>query len=173
LLLRIASVLETPDPAGARHPGQTPDPAGARDPAGAPDPGEAPDPADEDGTIGRSLLAWAAAFDTLEGLRAALHRARGRRDTPEGMVPLTLATAHGTKGLEFDHVAVVGMDEGTFPSGRSVDEAPDRARALDEERRLAYVAWTRARRELVLVHDPYAPSMFLREAFDPWELEFA
>lgn len=83
---------------------------------------------------------------------------------------LILATAHGTKGLEFDHVAVVGMDEGSFPSDRSIAEADDPVRALDEERRLAYVAWTRARRELLLVHDPYAPSVFLREAFDLDEL---
>lgn len=145
---------------------------------------EPPDPDDPDGSIGRSLLAWAAGFDTLEGLRAALVRARAfrartRADAADATdaahaahagPPLVLATAHGTKGLEFDHVAVVGMDEGAFPSGRSVDEAPDPTRALDEERRLAYVAWTRARRELVLVHDPYAPSVFLREAFDPAEL---
>jgi superfamily I DNA/RNA helicase len=130
---------------------------------------ETPDPDDPDGSIGRSVLGWAAAHDTLEGLRAAVARARAGR-LADGRRPLILATAHGTKGLEFDHVAVVGMDEGAFPSGRSVDEAPDPARALDEERRLAYVAWTRARRELVLVHDPYAPSVFLREAFDPEEL---
>ena len=84
---------------------------------------------------------------------------------------LTLATAHGTKGLEFDHVAVIGMDEGRFPSARSIADAEDPARALEEERRLAYVAWTRARRSLTLVYDPDAPSMFLREAFDEWELE--
>lgn len=131
---------------------------------------EPPDPDDPDGSIGRSLLGWAAGFESLDGLRAALAGARARSPGAEGRSALILATAHGTKGLEFDHVAVVGMDEGTFPSGRSVDEAPDRARALDEERRLAYVAWTRARRELVLVHDPYAPSVFLREAFDPAEL---
>ncbi len=88
----------------------------------------------------------------------------------DGQPTLILATAHGTKGLEFDHVAVVGMDDGTFPSDRSIDDAPDPLRALDEERRLAYVAWTRARQELLLVHDPYAPSVFLREAFDPQEL---
>jgi DNA helicase-2/ATP-dependent DNA helicase PcrA len=132
---------------------------------------ERPDPDDPDGAIGRSLLAWAAGYGTLADLRAALARARSRPTSAKPGGTLVLATAHGTKGLEFDHVAVVGMDEGTFPSGRSVDEAPDPARALDEERRLAYVAWTRARRELVLVHDPYAPSVFLREAFDPRELE--
>ena len=55
-----------------------------------------------------------------------------------------LATAHSTKGLEFDHVAVVDMDAGRFPSQRTLDDADDPARALEQERRLAYVAWTRA-----------------------------
>jgi superfamily I DNA/RNA helicase len=80
---------------------------------------------------------------------------------------LTLATAHGTKGLEFDHVAVIGMDAGRFPSRRSVTESPEPGRALEEERRLAYVAWTRARRTLTLVYDPLAPSLFMLEAFGP------
>jgi hypothetical protein len=128
------------------------------------------DPDDPEGTIGRSVIGWAARFRTLDELGAALGRVRAQDVPAEGQRPLVLATAHGTKGLEFDHVAVVGMDEDAFPSRRSVAEAPDPARALDEERRLAYVAWTRARRELVLVHDPYAPSVFLQEAFDPAEL---
>ena len=77
---------------------------------------------------------------------------------------------HTTKGLEFDHVAVLGMDDGGFPSERTLSEAADRQRALEEERRLAYVAWTRARRSLLLLYDPAAPSVFLQEAFDPAEL---
>lgn len=84
--------------------------------------------------------------------------------------PLSLATAHGTKGLEFDHVAVIGLDAGRFPSRRSVTEATDPERALEEERRLAYVAWTRARCSLTLVYDRLAPSSFLLEAFRPKEL---
>ena len=93
--------------------------------------------------------------------------ARLRRDD----AALTLATAHGTKGLEFDHVAVIGLDEGRFPSARSIADAEDPDRAFQEERRLAYVAWTRARRTLTLVYDPAAPSQFLREAFEPGEIE--
>ena len=57
-----------------------------------------------------------------------------------------------------------------LPSDRTLSEAEDRNRALEEERRLAYVAWTRARRSLLLVFDPAAPSTFLREAFDDVEL---
>lgn len=55
-------------------------------------------------------------------------------------------TVHAAKGLEFRAVAVVGMNEGTFPDYRSVDDDG----ALAEERRSAYVAVTRASRELLL-----------------------
>jgi superfamily I DNA/RNA helicase len=118
-----------------------------------------------------SLLAWAVPYPTLALLREALHEARAKlialqRDD----APLVLATVHGTKGLEFEHVAVVGLDEGRFPSRRSLEEADDPDRVLEEERRLAYVAWTRAKRDLVLVYDPGAPSPFLREAFSEAEL---
>jgi superfamily I DNA/RNA helicase len=62
------------------------------------------------------------------------------------------------------------MERGRFPSARSLADAPDPGRALEEERRLGYVAWTRARRSLTLVYDPAAPSTFLLEAFTPDEL---
>ncbi|HLB19624.1 MAG TPA: ATP-dependent helicase [Gaiellaceae bacterium] len=119
----------------------------------------------------QALLAWAAPHRRLEDLRAAVSEtrerlARLRRDDAQ----LVLATAHGTKGLEFDHVAVVGLDAGRFPSARTVSESAEPERALEEERRLAYVAWTRARRTLTLVFDPGAPSEFLLEAFSPHEL---
>ncbi len=65
---------------------------------------------------------------------------------------------HATKGLEFDHVVVVGMEIGRFPSARAVGSAEDPVRACEEERRLAYVAWTRARRSLTLLYDPAVPS---------------
>ena len=63
-----------------------------------------------------------------------------------------------------------GLDQGVFPSARTLAEAETPWRAMEEERRLAYVAWTRARRRLVLVYDPGAPSPFLEEAFEPQEL---
>ena len=118
-----------------------------------------------------SLLAWAPPFGDLAAFRDAVAGARERlaRLRREDAA-LTLATAHGTKGLEFDHVAVIGLDEGRFPSTRSIADAEDPGRALEEERRLAYVAWTRPRRSLTLVYDPDAPSVFLREAFDAQEI---
>ena len=136
---------------------------------------EAPDgavhPALPTERVRAALLSWAAPFPTLLDMREALAEARSRLAVLHREdAPLVLATVHGTKGLEFDHVAVVGLDEGRFPSRRSLEESEDPGRALEEERRLAYVAWTRARRSLVLVYDPGAPSQFLREAFSEAEL---
>jgi superfamily I DNA/RNA helicase len=121
--------------------------------------------------VREAVLGWAAGYASIDGLGAAIEAARTalarlRQDD----APLALATAHGTKGLEFDHVAVVGLDAGRFPSGRSVSESAEPERALEEERRLAYVAWTRARRSLTLIYDPGAPSEFLVEAFSAVEL---
>jgi superfamily I DNA/RNA helicase len=118
-----------------------------------------------------TLAAWAADAPSFDALRRRVDEARAargrlRRDD----APLTLATMHGTKGLEFDVVACVGLDDGRFPSARTLAEADDPGRALEEERRLAYVAWTRARRSLILIFDPGAPSRFLLDAFDPQEL---
>ena len=62
---------------------------------------------------------------------------------------VTLMTVHGAKGLEFDKVLLTGMEEEMFPY-KGV--APGEQDELEEERRLAYVAITRARRELVMTH---------------------
>ena len=115
-----------------------------------------------------ALLGWAAACPSIEELarpspRGASRLAALRRDDAR----LTLATAHGTKGLEWDHVLVLADG---FPGRRSISDATEPERALEEERRLAYVAWTRARRSLTLLFDPEAPSRFLLEAFSPEEL---
>jgi DNA helicase-2/ATP-dependent DNA helicase PcrA len=132
----------------------------------APTPEAAPD-----AELLEALLAWSPAVDTLADLVAAIEALRTRiADLRRGDAILTMATAHSTKGLEFDHVAVLGMEDGRFPSGRSVAEAEDPVRALEEERRLGYVAWTRARRSLTLSYDPAVPSPFLLEAFTPDEL---
>ena len=56
-------------------------------------------------------------------------------------------TLHNAKGLEFDAVFVIGMEQNLFPHVRAIEEAN-----IEEERRLCYVAITRARRELSLVY---------------------
>ncbi len=65
--------------------------------------------------------------------------------TGDGRV--TLMTLHNAKGLEFGHVFIVGMEEGTFPHARSLDE-----QNLEEERRLFYVGITRAMKTLTLTY---------------------
>lgn len=60
---------------------------------------------------------------------------------------IQLMTVHAAKGLEFDTVFVCGMSDGVFPSDRSMQ---DGRKGLEEERRLAYVAYTRARNKLFL-----------------------
>jgi superfamily I DNA/RNA helicase len=129
------------------------------------------DPRIERRSIAAALQGWAAPFRSIDDLAAAIESTRSllaslRVDD----AALSLATAHGTKGLEFDHVAVIGLDEGRFPSARSIADALEPERAMEEERRLAYVAWTRARRSLTLLYDPAAPTPFLLEAFSPEEL---
>ncbi|BDW82924.1 DNA helicase [Erythrobacter sp. Dej080120_24] len=63
---------------------------------------------------------------------------------------VTIMTIHAAKGLEFDHVFCVGWEEGVFPSQRAIDEGG--LASLEEERRLAYVAITRARRRCMIFH---------------------
>ncbi|YAC43516.1 ATP-dependent helicase [Sphingomonas sp. Tas61C01] len=70
----------------------------------------------------------------------------GGRDDPK----VTIMTIHAAKGLEYHTVFLVGWEEGLFPSQRALDEGG--TRSLEEERRLAYVAITRARRRAVIIH---------------------
>jgi DNA helicase-2/ATP-dependent DNA helicase PcrA len=93
---------------------------------------------DEDGVVIDPLTA----FLTHAALEAGEHQAG------EGQEALQMMTVHSAKGLEFDAVFLVGLEEGLFPHEQSV-VARD---GLEEERRLAYVAITRARRRLYLCH---------------------
>nr|WP_235912871.1 UvrD-helicase domain-containing protein [Croceibacterium salegens] len=63
---------------------------------------------------------------------------------------VTIMTMHAAKGLEFDNVFLPGWEEGVFPSQRALDEGG--LASLEEERRLAYVAITRARRRCTIIH---------------------
>ena len=61
---------------------------------------------------------------------------------------VVMMTVHAAKGLEFKNVFVIGMSEGVFPAMKSVEE--DGIKGLEEERRLAYVAYTRAKENLII-----------------------
>ena len=67
-----------------------------------------------------------------------------------GAEQVTLMTLHGAKGLEFDIVFLPGWEEGVFPNQRALDETG--IAGLEEERRLAYVGLTRARRRAFISH---------------------
>ncbi|HZN99970.1 MAG TPA: UvrD-helicase domain-containing protein [Burkholderiales bacterium] len=82
------------------------------------------------------------AFLTHAALEAGEHQAG------EGQEALQMMTVHSAKGLEFDAVFISGLEEGLFPHEQSVTERD----GLEEERRLAYVAITRARQRLYLSH---------------------
>ena len=85
---------------------------------------------------------------------------------------ISLMTMHSAKGLEFDYVFLAGWEEGVFPSIRSIEELGNSG--LEEERRLAYVALTRARKKINITyvnqnrysyasHDYNIPSRFIDE----------
>jgi DNA helicase II / ATP-dependent DNA helicase PcrA len=89
--------------------------------------------------------------DVLDPLTAFLAHAAleaGETQAAEGRPALQLMTVHSAKGLEFHTVFVTGLEEGLFPHENSLSEYD----GLEEERRLAYVAVTRARRRLYLTH---------------------
>jgi ATP-dependent DNA helicase UvrD/PcrA len=75
---------------------------------------------------------------------------------------VTLMTMHNAKGLEFDVVFMVGMEDGVFPHYRSMGEPAQ----MEEERRLAYVGITRARRRLYLTH-AWSRSLFGGSSYNP------
>ena len=87
---------------------------------------------------------------------------------------VTLMTVHSAKGLEYDYVYIVGMEEGLFPSSRSVESVQE----LEEERRLMYVAVTRAKKAAMLSFSELrrvwgktentSPSRFLKEIDAEW-----
>jgi DNA helicase-2/ATP-dependent DNA helicase PcrA len=120
--------------------------------------------ADEEHAALDALLGWTTSFVTTDAFAAAFDAARARigalRD-PDA--PVALATVHASKGREWETVVLIGFEAGRIPNRRSLVDADDPGRALEEERRLAYVALTRATRKLILAFDPARPSPFLAE----------
>lgn len=73
---------------------------------------------------------------------------KAQKKSADDMSGVSLMTLHQAKGLEFDYVWVIGLEEGLLPHSRSVDDLYQ----LEEERRLFYVGITRARRKLYITH---------------------
>jgi len=119
----------------------------------------------------QSLISFASRFDTIQELLAQLvllaaeTHERGTEMSPNC---LRLTTIHQAKGLEFPIVFVIGLAEGLFPLRRTIDQGD-----LEEERRLFYVAVTRAMQQLYLTYPMLnqqgnttmrlSPSRFIRE----------
>lgn len=133
----------------------------------------------------RELGVLASRYDATPGLEgisafladAALAGDQDEMDRSEGKTGVTLMTVHAAKGLEFDTVFVTGLEEGLFPHEGMGNEERDE----EEERRLFYVAVTRAKQRLILtlarVRKIYGtdylsePSSFLRD-IDPLLVEY-
>src|SRR5205807_3939864 len=96
----------------------------------------------------QELVNAAVDYDEMgpEGLRDFIDHSALVADTDQYQsdVPVTLMTAHSAKGLEFPLVFIVGLEDGLFPHSRSLSDASD----IEEERRLCYVAMTRAEKYL-------------------------
>jgi DNA helicase-2/ATP-dependent DNA helicase PcrA len=97
----------------------------------------------------RELVRALADFETLEGFLDHVALVMENEDDANPN-RVSLMTLHGAKGLEFDTVFLPGWEEGIFPNQRSLDETGDKG--LEEERRLAYVGLTRARRHAIISH---------------------
>jgi len=105
----------------------------------------------------RELVSLAQKYDDFtpeEGIERLLEDASlaSEQDSlKEGGSGVKLLTVHASKGLEFDTVFITGLEEGLFPHARYDDEALSKE-SEEEERRLFYVALTRAKKKLVLTH---------------------
>jgi DNA helicase-2/ATP-dependent DNA helicase PcrA len=95
----------------------------------------------------KELVAALEEFDTLDSFLEHVGLVMDRDAATTGEA-VNLMTLHAAKGLEFAHVFLPGWEEDLFPSRRSLDEGG--TAALEEERRLAYVGLTRAKRRVVI-----------------------
>jgi DNA helicase-2/ATP-dependent DNA helicase PcrA len=123
----------------------------------------------------KELVRALADFETLGGFLEHVSLVM-ENDGTAGGDRVSMMTLHAAKGLEFDTVFLPGWEEGLFPSQRTLDEGG--LKGLEEERRLAYVGLTRARRRAIVSFAAnrrlYAnwqvsmPSRFIEELPDEW-----
>lgn len=108
----------------------------------------------------KELVAALAEFENLNGFLEHVALVMENDSSTEGE-RVSIMTLHGAKGLEFSTVFLPGWEEGVFPNPRSLDE--NGAAGLEEERRLAYVGITRARRQLTIL------SVANRRIYGTWQ----
>ncbi len=97
----------------------------------------------------KELVRALADFETLQGFLDHVALVMENEENSDD-AKLSMMTLHGAKGLEFDTVFLPGWEEGVFPNQRSLDEGG--LKSLEEERRLAYVGITRARKRAIISH---------------------
>ena len=117
-------------------------------------------------------------YDSLQAFMEHVSLVMDNEERSQG-ARVTIMTIHAAKGLEFSQIYLAGWEEGVFPSQRALDEGG--LAALEEERRLAYVAITRARRRATILHaanrriygqwTSSIPSRFLAELPKPHIIE--
>ena len=102
------------------------------------------------GELATAAAAYAAESEdpSLEGFLSHAALEAGEHEAAQGQDAVQLMTVHAAKGLEFHTVFITGLEEGLFPHENSLTETD----GLEEERRLMYVAITRARKQLYLTH---------------------
>jgi DNA helicase-2/ATP-dependent DNA helicase PcrA len=102
----------------------------------------------------KALVGFAARFDEMQELLAQIVLLNGET-TDKSVAPdqeaIKLTTVHQSKGLEYDAVFVIGLADGMFPGRRAIEDGD-----VEEERRLFYVAVTRAKNELYLCYPKIA-----------------
>lgn len=112
---------------------------------------------------------WLSSLEGFSSIKEYIDEIIWKSEANEDKKVVNLMTIHASKGLEFDYVYLPGWEEGTLPSGFGSEE-------VEEERRLAYVALTRARKIAFISHSsirfvngmsrPANPSRFIRELKD-------
>ena len=119
---------------------------------------------DDDHAALDALLGWTTGFARADAFVAAYDAVRARiAALRDPAAPVELATVHASKGREWETVVLIGFEADRMPNRRALVDADDPDRSFEEERRLAYVALTRATRQLILAFDPARPSPFLAE----------
>jgi DNA helicase-2/ATP-dependent DNA helicase PcrA len=109
----------------------------------------------------KELVAALDEFESLAGFLEHVSLVMENDDKAE-LDRVVIMTLHGAKGLEFDNVFLPGWEEGVFPHARAISESG--AKGLEEERRLAYVGLTRARKR---VYVSYAAN---RRIYNQWQV---